>query len=398
MNIIVWNCRGALKPNFQSHIRELARKYNPAILVVMETRVGGDRAKEIANRLPFDGALFAETVGFAGGIWMLWNSDSVEVLQLACTEQEIHVEVKVLPSNLSWIFSAVYASPRIIERQMLWENLSKVADLHGKPWIIAGDFNEPLAGEDKFGGRPVSINRSLMFKECLDNCNMVDMGFSGPKYTWTNRREIHSLIQERIDRFFMNPSWCLLYPDAKVSHLTRCHSDHCPVLMETNPKRQLQLNRPFRFQSFWLSDPSFPSVVNQAWRHPRKLMEAIEAFSNQASVWNKNHFGNIFHKKKRVLAWLDGVQRALANHPSSSLVALENQLIKELDGVIEQERDLWALKSRINWMILGDRNTTFYHVSALARRKRNLITAIKNEAGEWLTEEREVANHFREGF
>ena len=127
-------------------------------------------------------------------------------------------------------------------------------------------------------------------------------------------------------------------------------------------------------------------------------MEAIEVFSNQAKLWNKNEFGNIFQKKKRVLAWLDGVQRALANQHSSSLVALENQLIKELDVVLEQEKDLWALKSRINWMILGDRNTSFYHVSALARRKRNFITAIMNEVGEWLTEEREVANHFREGF
>ena len=66
-------------------------------------------------------------------------------MQLASMEQEVHVEVKVLPSNLSWIFSAVYASPRIVERQVLWENLTKVADLLSKPWIIAGDFNEPLA-------------------------------------------------------------------------------------------------------------------------------------------------------------------------------------------------------------------------------------------------------------
>ena len=46
--------------------------------------------------------------------------------------------------------------------------------------------------------------------------------------------------------------------------------------------------------------------------------------------------------------------------------------------MLEQEKDLWALKSRINWMILGDRNTSFYHVSALARRKRNFIIAIEN--------------------
>ena len=87
----------------------------------------------------------------------------------------------------------MYANPRIVERQVLWENLSKVVDLHNKPWIIVGDFNEPLAKVDKFGGRLVSINRSLLFKDCRDKCNMVDMGFSGPRYMWTNRREINSL-------------------------------------------------------------------------------------------------------------------------------------------------------------------------------------------------------------
>ena len=88
----------------------------------------------------------------------------------------------------------------------------------------------------------------------------------------------------------------------------------------------------------------------------------------------------------------------MSSNPSASLVSLENHLIKELDVVLGQEKDLWALKSRINLMVLGDRNTSFYHVSAIARRKHNLITAIKNEVGDWLTEEREVAAHIREGF
>ena len=45
MNIIVWNSKGALKPNFQRHVRELVRNYNPDIMVIMETRIGGDRAR-----------------------------------------------------------------------------------------------------------------------------------------------------------------------------------------------------------------------------------------------------------------------------------------------------------------------------------------------------------------
>ena len=68
MNVIVWNYRGALKPNFQRHVNELVRIHNPVILVVMETRVRGDKAKEIIDRLPFDGAILAKTIGYAGGI------------------------------------------------------------------------------------------------------------------------------------------------------------------------------------------------------------------------------------------------------------------------------------------------------------------------------------------
>ena len=86
MNSIIWNCRGACKPSFQKHIGELVRSYNPAILVIMETRVGGDRAKGIIDRLPFDGSTHTDSIGFAGGIWMLWDSERVDVSPLASTE------------------------------------------------------------------------------------------------------------------------------------------------------------------------------------------------------------------------------------------------------------------------------------------------------------------------
>ena len=70
----------------------------------------------------------------------------------------------------------------------------KVADLQNMSWVIVGDFNEPLLGEDKFGGRAVSVSRSLLFKDYLNKCNMIDIGFSGARSTRTNRREVQALI------------------------------------------------------------------------------------------------------------------------------------------------------------------------------------------------------------
>ncbi|XP_050285527.1 uncharacterized protein LOC126725070 [Quercus robur] len=98
MSIIVWNCKGALKPSFQNHVRELVNCHDPAIMVVMETRIGGDRARDISDRLPFDGAIHSDTIGFSSGIWLLWNSEKVQITHLAMSEQEVHVLVKDLRS------------------------------------------------------------------------------------------------------------------------------------------------------------------------------------------------------------------------------------------------------------------------------------------------------------
>ena len=95
MNVIIWNCRGALKRNFQNHVRELVHIHNPTILVVMETRIGGERARGITNRLPFENAIHTDTIGLVGGLWMLWNSERVDVTPLSSTEHKIHAIVKV---------------------------------------------------------------------------------------------------------------------------------------------------------------------------------------------------------------------------------------------------------------------------------------------------------------
>lgn len=71
MNIMVWNFRGALSPNFRQTIMDMVKESAPDILIVMKTRIGGDRAKEITDMLPFDGAIHTYTIGYAGGLWVL---------------------------------------------------------------------------------------------------------------------------------------------------------------------------------------------------------------------------------------------------------------------------------------------------------------------------------------
>ena len=109
-------------------------------------------------------------------------------------------------------------------------------------------------------------------------------------------------------------------------------------------------------------------------------------------------FGNLFHWKKCILARLRGVQIALSNNPNNFLVRLEQELRTELFEVLKLEEEYWAIKSRITWLVEGDRNITFYHTSTLVRQSRNRITYLKNHMGNWLNEERDIADFIRIGY
>ena len=117
-------------------------------------------------------------------------------------------------------------------------------------------------------------------------------------------------------------------------HLTRCHSDHAPVLMELQPRVRENRRKLFKFQTCWLSNCSFPNVVTQAWRQSTRLAQAIESFTKEANRWNEEQFGNVFARKKNIMARLNGIQRVMAMRPSIFLLNLENDLFRDLDTAL----------------------------------------------------------------
>ena len=104
-----------------------------------------------------------------------------------------------------------------------------------------------------------------------------------------------------------------------------------------------------------------------ARRYP--LQRAILDFTRKAKKWNYEVFGNLFARKKRVLAKLNGTQKALAENPTESFIRLENQLIEEYSFILLQEEEFWVLKSRINVSTFGGRNTSYFHVNTVVRGK-----------------------------
>lgn len=68
---------------------------------------------------------------------------------------------------------------------------------------------------------------------------------------------------------------------------------------------------------------------------------------------------------------MKGIQRALERVDSRALVKLEQDLQQEYNQILFQEELLWYLKSRENWVKLGNKNIAFFHAQTVIRRKRN---------------------------
>ncbi|CAK8537032.1 unnamed protein product [Lathyrus sativus] len=73
------------------------------------------------------------------------------------------------------------------------------------PWLIADDFNDIMRPDEKNGGVTASSRKCNLFRDREDACKLMDLGSSGPKFTWKD--PIYNggqRIYEKLDRAMIN--------------------------------------------------------------------------------------------------------------------------------------------------------------------------------------------------
>lgn len=96
------------------------------------------------------------------------------------------------------------------------------------------------------------------------NCPSQILVVIGPKFTWTNYRDPRNIIRTRIDKAHATVTWIHNFLETKVTHHPRIFSDHCPILLRTQPNHTLG-PKPFIFEVFWMDHPSFEIVTSNIW-------------------------------------------------------------------------------------------------------------------------------------
>ncbi|WCJ29423.1 LINE-1 retrotransposable element ORF2 protein [Euphorbia peplus] len=395
MSFIIWNCFGAGGAEFQRALRHLVRVHNPLILILIETRVPGSRAMALGQSLNFSNVDVVEAEGFSGGIWMFWNSSAIKIDILLHNKQYLHAQVTMTSTGLGscpWLFTAVYVRPQQANKKLFFDDIRVLHNSITIPCLIAGDFNSIKTSEEKRGGSWKTLDRCASFANWINDLQLVDLGFVGPQFTWFRGVTPRTRVACRLDRALSNTAWRLLYPEAFVRHLPRNKSDHVPLLIKLNNNSSPPAASPFRFQAAWLTHPDFHNVISPTWSPGKGLMEGLGELSSTLRDWNIQVFGNVFYRKRRLYNRLGGVQARLAQCCTGGLLKLERQILEELNEVLRQEEMIWFQKSRVQWLLFGDRNTTFFHTSTIIRRRRNKVEGLQNEDGIWVWDQLELKN------
>ncbi|XP_021843231.1 uncharacterized protein [Spinacia oleracea] len=181
---MVWNVQGAGS-------REIIQTHKPMVLALVETHMGGQQASKIATMLHYNGHTRVDAQGFSGGIWVYWKPELVTINPIEQHNQYITMEI-TRNGETPWYFTAIYASPDPTKRHELWQNLEEFAHTNGKPWMLAGDFNETRYGWERNSSCSETTRRSVRFNHWIESNQLLEVEFSGPSHTWARGNSVET--------------------------------------------------------------------------------------------------------------------------------------------------------------------------------------------------------------
>ncbi|XP_031090853.1 uncharacterized protein LOC115995843 [Ipomoea triloba] len=361
---------------------DLVSKKKPDFLFLMETKDARTHAECLRVKLGFESLFYVDSVGLNGGLALFWRRNCTARL-LCYSKNHIDVEVSVAGFEC-WRMMCFYGYPERNRRSDSWELLRSLLTSSDLPWVVIGDFNDLLFQHEKRGGNPHPDALLRGFGEAVEDCGLSQLPLRGYQFTWDRGKGTADWMEERLDKVFANERWRGLQEVAIVENLLTRTSNHSALFLNLSSGvgRRSGMRGGFKFEMAWLLDEGCRGVVENAWQEGRAggLLHCLHHCGERLHRWGGDRFYN-FGKQMKQLRDAQYRLRGLRDPVSLAEFSRLENLITQLEA---EEDVYWRQRAKQHWLQGADANTRFYHRYASARKKKNYLSRLKNDAGEWV--------------
>ena len=149
-----------------------------------------------------------------------------------------------------------------------------------------------------------SQTQMQLFRDTIDECGFLDMGYKGHPFIWKKFFSDGRTIGEWLDRCLANNEWMVCFGGSTVHHLTCNTSDHSPLWIIPKNLVAVTSNKPFRFKEMWLAEKGCSDTVKAEWgkcknnNSPSSIVKKIEDCGKALTKWSCNSFGSVYRELK----------------------------------------------------------------------------------------------------
>lgn len=221
-----------------------------------------------------------------------------------------------------------------------------------------GRFNEILVGEEssRYDDSGSILSGMRDFQRMALHCNLSDMGFQGPKFTWYNKR-VEGVICKKLDRVLWNDvAMQKLQGAYSVFEAGGC-SDHLRCKIQIFPPKEV-IRRPFKYVNALGKLETFLPMVKDYWDTTPRIFHSTSAMFRFAKKlknlkpiireFAREKLGNLTKKAKEAHVVLCEKQKETLSNPSADSIREEAVAYERWLHVANLEEEFLKQRSKLH--------------------------------------------------